>query len=106
MGGSVFRRLPEAGAAKPAAVTVFVEDEAVAARPGDSVAAVMLTLDRLPYLRETAVGGAPRNPYCMMGVCFDCLVEIDGAPNRQGCMVAVRDGMRIRRQRGRRSVAP
>jgi succinate dehydrogenase/fumarate reductase-like Fe-S protein len=66
----------------------------------------MLALERLPHLRETAVSGGPRNPYCMMGVCFDCLVEIDGVPNRQGCMVAVRDGMRIRRQRGRRSVAP
>ena len=101
----MFRRLPDLDAAE-AAVTVIVEGEPVRARPGDSVAAIMLTLDRLPYLRETAVSGAPRNPYCMMGVCFDCLVEIDGVPNRQGCMVAVRDGMRIRRQRGRRSVAP
>ena len=38
----------------------------------------------------------------MMGVCFDCLAEIDGVPNRQSCMVTVRPGMRIRRQRGRR----
>ncbi len=87
-------------------MTVFVEGEPVRARPGDSVAAIMLTLGRFPYLRETAVSGAPRNPYCMMGVCFDCLVEIDGVPNRQGCMVAVREGMRIRRQCGRRSIVP
>jgi hypothetical protein len=33
-----------------------------------------------------------------MGVCFDCLAEIDGIPNRQSCMVEVRPGMRIRRQ--------
>ena len=36
----------------------------------------------------------------MMGSCFECLVEIDGQPNCQGCMVAVRDGMTVRRMRG------
>jgi predicted molibdopterin-dependent oxidoreductase YjgC len=36
----------------------------------------------------------------MMGVCFDCLVEIDGVPNRQACLESVREGMRVRRQRG------
>jgi predicted molibdopterin-dependent oxidoreductase YjgC len=40
----------------------------------------------------------------MMGVCFDCLAEIDGVPNRQSCMVRVQSGMRIRRQRGARAV--
>jgi len=35
-----------------------------------------------------------------MGVCFDCLVEVDGVANRQGCLIPVRDGMRIRRQTG------
>ncbi|OOY44644.1 sarcosine oxidase, partial [Solemya velum gill symbiont] len=34
------------------------------------------------------------------GVCFDCLVEIDGKPNRQACMIKVAEGMRIRRQHG------
>ena len=42
--------------------------------------------------------GVPRAPWCMMGVCFECLVEIDGAAGRQACMIEVRDGMRIRRQ--------
>jgi NADH dehydrogenase/NADH:ubiquinone oxidoreductase subunit G len=37
-----------------------------------------------------------------MGVCFDCLVEVDGTPNVQACMVAVRDGMRVRLQHGAR----
>jgi len=34
----------------------------------------------------------------MMGACFDCLVEIDGVPNRQACMTPARDGMRVKRQ--------
>jgi predicted molibdopterin-dependent oxidoreductase YjgC len=39
----------------------------------------------------------------MMGVCFDCLVVIDGRPNQQACMVTVRDGMRVERQQGARA---
>jgi predicted molibdopterin-dependent oxidoreductase YjgC len=39
-----------------------------------------------------------------MGVCFDCLMEIDGVPNQQACMIRVRDGMKVRRQHGAASV--
>ena len=47
-------------------------------------------------------GGAARGPYCLMGVCFECLVVIDGVGNRQGCLIAVEDGMRVETQRGAR----
>ena len=46
-------------------------------------------------IRSSAVSGEPRAPYCMMGVCFECLVEIDGLANRQACMVRVRPGMQV-----------
>ena len=73
------------------------------ARAGDSVAMALLAADETS-LRETPVSGAPRSPYCMMGVCFDCLVEIDGIGNRQACLTLVADGMQVRRQRGARDV--
>jgi predicted molibdopterin-dependent oxidoreductase YjgC len=38
----------------------------------------------------------------MMGVCFDCLVVIDGRQDQQGCLVPVADGMEIETQRGAR----
>ncbi|MEZ5620583.1 MAG: (2Fe-2S)-binding protein [Burkholderiaceae bacterium] len=44
---------------------------------------------------------APRAPMCLMGVCFDCLVEIDGRPNVQACMVEVREGMRVHASKAR-----
>ena len=56
--------------------------------------------------RTTPVSGAERGPFCMMGVCFECLVEIDGVPNRQACMTPVSDGMNVRRQRGAVEVDP
>jgi hypothetical protein len=94
----MFRRRPEA--AGPT-VAVSVEGRDVRVPEGASAAAAML-LAGLAGTRETAVTGAPRAPYCLMGVCFDCLAEIDGIPNRQSCMVAVAPGMAIRRQHGKR----
>lgn len=68
---------------------------------GLSVAAALLA-NGARATRTTPVGGAPRAPYCMMGVCFECLVEIDGVANQQGCLTIVRDGMQVRSQRGAR----
>ena len=54
-------------------------------------------------VRRSVVGNAPRAPYCMMGICFECLVTIDGVQNRQACMVPVHDGMTISSQSGART---
>lgn len=70
-------------------------------RDGDTVAAALLA-NGIAACRETPVSGAPRAPYCLMGVCFECLVVIDGVGNRQGCLVPLREGMRIETQHGRR----
>ena len=70
----MFRRLPDPRARQ---VHFTFEGEAMSAHRGDSVAAALL-----------------------MGVCFECLIEIDGVSNRQGCLVEVRDGMDVRRQQG------
>ena len=96
----MFRRLPD----PPARPVPFTLDGmAVEGAEGDTVAAALLALGRSDC-RETAVSGAPRGPYCMMGVCFDCLVVIDGVGNRQGCLVPLREGMAVETQRGRREV--
>lgn len=100
--GSMFKRLPDP--ARPE-VFVTVDGQPVAAREGDSVAAALLGGGVLAC-RTTQVTGAPRAPYCMMGVCFDCLVTVDGTPNVQGCMTRVRDGMRIQVQVGKRRIDP
>ncbi|MDB5316684.1 MAG: (2Fe-2S)-binding protein [Rhodospirillales bacterium] len=96
----MFRRLPEPPARR---IDFTLDGMAVEGAEGDSVAAALLALGRTAC-RETAVSGAPRGPYCMMGVCFDCLVVIDGVGNRQGCMVPLRDGMAVETQHGRREV--
>jgi D-hydroxyproline dehydrogenase subunit gamma len=99
---SLFRKVSEPAPAK-AGVTVSVEGREIAVPEGASAAAAVL-LAGLSSIRETGISGAARAPYCLMGVCFDCLAEIDGQPNRQSCMVTVTPGMVIRRQHGKRAV--
>jgi len=96
----MFRRLLEAAGGR---VRVTIDGKPVEANAGDSVAAAMLAAGFVQY-RTTPVSGQKRAPYCMMGACFDCLVTVDGIGNRQGCLIEVREGMRIETQHGRRVV--
>lgn len=80
-------------------VTIAFDGAALKVPVGINVAAALLTQGVRDF-RATAVSGSSRAPFCMMGVCFECLVEIDGVPARQSCLISVRDGMQIRRQEG------
>lgn len=94
----MFNRRPEWRADnQPRRVTITLDGMAIEACEGDSVAAALLSASPA-FTRRSPVSGAPRAPYCMMGICFECLVEIDGVPNRQACMIPVRDGMAVKRQ--------
>jgi predicted molibdopterin-dependent oxidoreductase YjgC len=84
-------------------VTFTFDGRPITAAHGDSVAAALLAAG-VQACRATPVSGAPRGPYCMMGVCFECLVTIDGIGNRQGCLVQVQNGMRVETQRGARAL--
>jgi hypothetical protein len=83
-----------------ATVTVVVNGCGVAVPAGCTAAAAMLIHGDGPT-RTSPVSGEGRAPYCMMGVCYECLMQIDGEPNQQGCLVIVREGMRIDPQLGR-----
>jgi predicted molibdopterin-dependent oxidoreductase YjgC len=95
----MFRRIE--GQAARRTVALRVEGREVQAGEGDSLA-IALLLAGVDSFRETPVSGAARAPLCLMGVCFDCLVEVDGRPNVQACMVTVREGMQVRLQHGAR----
>jgi predicted molibdopterin-dependent oxidoreductase YjgC len=80
-------------------VSLNFEGEVIQARQHLSVAAALLE-SGIKHFRDTPVTHSARSPYCMMGVCFDCLLIIDGLPNQQSCMTQVREGMVIQRQSG------
>ncbi|CAJ3475394.1 2Fe-2S iron-sulfur cluster binding domain protein [Burkholderia pseudomallei] len=76
-------------------VTILVDGVPVTVPEGFTVAAALLTV-QLPYpWRRSAVSHAPRAPYCLMGVCFECVAEIDGQPGCRTCLTPVRAGMCI-----------
>ena len=100
----MFQRLPEVRADPRRVSLRFLLDGAPAEGfAGDTVAAALLALGR-DTCRNTAVSGSPRGPYCMMGVCFDCLVMIDGVGNRQGCLIRLSEGMTVETQAGKREL--
>ncbi|WP_244303569.1 (2Fe-2S)-binding protein [Roseibium sediminis] len=68
---------------------------------GTNLAAALLSAG-ITVFRNTPVSGAARAPYCMMGACFECLVEIDGVV-RQACMMEVSEGLDIQHPQGRNS---
>ncbi|MGZ3497851.1 MAG: (2Fe-2S)-binding protein [Vulcanimicrobiaceae bacterium] len=64
---------------------VIFEGAALSAREGQSITAALL---------EAGIAQV----FCGMGVCFGCLVVVDGMPNVRACVTEVRDGLRIERQ--------
>lgn len=98
----MFKQLPNADLQQ---VSLDIEGQVVSVPSGHSVAAAA-AISGICHCRTTALSGERRAPYCMMGVCFECLMEIDGIPNQQACLIQVREGMQVRRQNGARGLQP
>ena len=76
-------------------VTIIVDGAPVQAAKGESVAAALLTAGKRSFRKSVSQTGH-RAPYCMIGTCFECRVEIDGIAHQQACLMPVRDGMQIK----------
>lgn len=74
-------------------VTFTFEGHPVVARTGQTVGAALAAVGQLA-LRETR-NGAARGIFCGMGVCQECLVTVDGMPNRRACLEPARDGIHV-----------
>ncbi len=72
-------------------ITIMVNGQPVQAYAGESIAAALMAAGVRAF-RRTEATGSPRGFFCGMGACFDCLVTVDGAPNKRGCMAEVYEG--------------
>lgn len=79
-------------------VTIIFDDLPVTVPAGISVAAAVLGHHHPGATYTHPVDGSPRAPYCLMGVCFECMMEINGEPNVQSCLITVQDGLVVKRQ--------
>jgi len=91
----VFRRTDEISDL----VTIYFEDRKVEAQEGETVAAALLAADIFAF-RQSAEDQSLRGPFCMIGNCFECLVEIEGRGSRQACRERVSEGMRVHQHPG------
>lgn len=83
----------EIGIRRPEPVEIEVDGTPVTAFEGETVATALLAASIVQFRRTAS--GAPRGPYCNMGVCFECLVTIDGEQWQRACRSLVRRGMHV-----------
>jgi len=96
---SAANRRVDDGLQRGDAIEIVVDGSPVPAFEGESVAAALLAGSTRVF-RTTARFGTTRGLYCGMGVCFECVMTVDGRPNVRTCQTPVRDGMRVETQKG------
>jgi D-hydroxyproline dehydrogenase subunit gamma len=74
-------------------VTVHVDGRSIAVPARSTAAVAVLLADKAC---RTSVSGEPRAPFCGMGTCFECRVEIDGVKHVRSCQVLCESGMKIK----------
>ena len=75
------------------------DGESINAITGQSVAAALLAANQRA-LRKTRFNNNDRGVFCGIGVCFDCLVVIDGITNQRACLNEAKPGMKVQTQVG------
>lgn len=75
-------------------VDLSLDGRSITARAGVTVGAA-LTDAGIRSWRTTRIEGAPRGLFCGIGICYDCLITVDGVPNQRACLVPVAQGMRL-----------
>ena len=95
------RRTPRSlvGAEPEPSFAISVDGRDLSALPGQTIAAVLWQAG-ISSWRRTRGDGRPRGVFCGIGVCFDCLVTVNGRPNQRACLVPARPGDVVRTQEG------
>jgi D-hydroxyproline dehydrogenase subunit gamma len=80
-------------------VSFRFDDKEIVAEAGQSIGAALIAAGYRSW-RTTRHGGAPRGIFCGIGICFDCLVIVNGHPNQRACLTEARDGDEVCSQEG------
>ena len=82
-----------ANVARPAPVTITVEGIPMMAHPGENLAAALIAVGHWRF-GEGEDPKRPRTAFCMMGVCQQCLLRVDGRLV-QACLAPVVAGQQV-----------
>jgi sarcosine oxidase subunit alpha len=77
-----------------ASLKIFVDGKAVEAFVGETVAAALFAAG-VSFFRLSHKHKQPRSLYCGMGVCYECLVTVNGVHAQRACVTLVEDGMKV-----------
>ncbi len=70
---------------RPEPVSFIFDGLAIEAYPGETVAAALIASDLRGFRRDRS--GCLRGPYCNMGICFECVVEVRAPARASGVPV-------------------
>jgi D-hydroxyproline dehydrogenase subunit gamma len=74
-------------------VRITVDGTVVEVPRGVSLAAALLASGRSRF--RDSISGEPRGPLCAMGICFECVVTVNGRPQVRSCLLDCVDGMEV-----------
>ena len=80
-------------------ITFAFDGREMTAEAGQTIAAALLATGVRSW-RTTRVEGRPRGLFCGIGICFDCLVTVNGEASRRACLTEVQPGDRVETQEG------
>lgn len=78
---------------------ITFDGDPVAVRTGQTIAAALIASGRISW-RTTRGGGRPRGLFCGIGVCFDCLVTVNGSRSVRACLLTAAPGDVVLTEKG------
>jgi predicted molibdopterin-dependent oxidoreductase YjgC len=92
-------RRVEKGVGRGQRFEVEVDGRKVVAYEGETIGAALMAAG-LHTFRRTAKKNHPRGMYCGIGLCYECLMVINGVPNTRACQTLATPGCRVETQEG------
>jgi predicted molibdopterin-dependent oxidoreductase YjgC len=75
-------------------VMLTVNGKEIPAYKGETLLAALIAAG-YRGTKQSPIKNKPRGGLCGMGVCFECLVTVNGEPNVRSCMVEVEENMTV-----------
>jgi len=95
----MINRRVEKGVQRGRRFEIEVDGEKLTAYEGETIAAVLLAAGKRTF-RTTPGRKHPRGVYCGIGLCYECMMVIDGEPNTRACQTLATPGCRVQTQEG------
>ena len=90
----MFRKLKDT---RKKVIVFFFEGKKLTAFDGETIASALLRSGEI-FFRESKINNY-RGPYCMIGICFECLLDVDEMQSVQSCQVTVKNNMQVKRHK-------